>query len=130
MRSLGAVVAVFVVLAVLFGIALPVGWSLIHASNDSGTAPQPKSAAFQTLAQPGDAERGRMVYLSWCQGCHAPEAKVGPSFASESVKAKYRTADALIKVIRSGRHPMPAFSPDQVNDQAAADLVAYIGMAK
>ncbi len=111
---------------------LVVGLVVLGGCTSSGTASIKPSAAAptQTPLAPGDAAKGKAIYVSLCYGCHAPEAKVGPSFASEEFKGKYQTADALMKVVRTGRHPMPQFSREQLNDQGVADLLAYIKTAK
>lgn len=96
------------------------------ASNGTTSVKRSASAPTPTAQVPGDASRGKMVYVSLCYGCHSPEAKVGPSFASEEFRARYQTADVLTKVVRTGRHPMPQFSRDRLDDKGIADLLAYI----
>lgn len=121
MRKLGVgIVGIFVV-----------GLVVLAGCTSSGTASvkPPAPAPTQTSLASGDASRGKMIYVSLCYGCHAREAKVGPSFASEEFKSKYHTADALVKVVRTGRHPMPHFSREQLSDQGLADLMAYVKAA-
>lgn len=115
------------------GVAIFLAAAVIIAgctSNGTSPAKPSGSATKQSTLTPGEADRGRAVYVSLCYGCHAQDAKIGPSFASEEFKAKYQTADALTKVVRTGRHPMPQFSPEQLGDQAIADLLAFLRTAK
>ncbi|MCL5265928.1 MAG: cytochrome c [Chloroflexi bacterium] len=113
-------------------VILVVGLVVVAGCTSSGTSSvKPSvSAATPTPLAHGDEAKGKAIYVSLCYGCHAPEAKVGPSFVSDGFKGKYQTADALMKVVRTGRHPMPQFSREQLNDQGIVDLLAYIKTAK
>lgn len=115
------------VLAVVLGAcATPTETSGANGSS----VPPANPRATANVASLADADRGKAVYTSLCYGCHATAAQIGPSFASDEFKQRYQTVDALAKVVRTGRHPMPQFRPDQLTDQGMADLVAYIKAAK
>ena len=112
--------------------AIVLGVITLACQNTNSPAPSRTSA--QASASPtletADAARGKYVYLADCLGCHAPEAKIAPSFASTEFQLKYQNAEALKKVVRTGIHPMPQFPADKLSDQNIVDLAAYIRSLK
>ena len=92
----------------------------------AGPAPLVIPAARVELPGQGDAARGLQLYANSCAGCHAREAGLAPSHASAEFRARYPTDDSIAVVVRSGRHPMPGFTPRDLSDQGLADIIKYI----
>lgn len=80
----------------------------------------------ESALQPGDAARGEALYRSKCYGCHIPESGIGPAHNTSNFFARYPTDESIAEVIRAGRNPMPAFTETMLNEQALADILAYI----
>jgi mono/diheme cytochrome c family protein len=107
--------------------------ALVHEPNLSIlniTAPKESTRVAPAAALSVNAVRGQVVYRAFCYGCHAPEAKFGPTQSSAEFQAKYPNDSAIAAVIRSGRAPMPAFPPQSLSDADLADLLAYIRTLK
>jgi len=86
----------------------------------------PARATAPALLQPPNAARGETVFLSKCFGCHAPEARQAPELKGATLQAQYPRDEMLADLVRSGRHPMPLFTPATLSDQALADLISYM----
>jgi mono/diheme cytochrome c family protein len=72
----------------------------------------------------GDAAQGQVIWAQKpCSGCHGPEAlgNIGPRLAGTS-----RTYEAVLNQVRTGKAPMPAFTPAQISDQEVAHIYAWL----
>jgi mono/diheme cytochrome c family protein len=80
--------------------------------------------ASLALAQTGDPAAGRDLWAqNNCKSCHGANgegAYAGPR-AGDGL-----TAEQWIAQVRQPRNQMPAYRPDQVSDQAIADMNAYM----
>ena len=78
----------------------------------------PSTAA--NSAVPGDATRGRQVFVVTCSGCHGQDGTggIGPSLHGIGL-----TAAQVETIVASGRGVMPA---GLVKGQEAADVAAYV----
>lgn len=114
--------AVIVVLLVLM--LVPLGSLSLGIA--AGPAPAMPVANPVELSGSGNAAEGQKLYASYCAGCHAPEAGLAPPHDTASFRARYPTDDSIALVVRSGRHPMPGFTPRELSDQSLASIISYI----
>src|SRR5512132_3611876 len=70
------------------------------AASSPGAAPAP-------VALEADAARGQAIFRTFCNGCHAAEAKFGTALGTADFKAKYPDDGAIKAIVRNGRAPMP-----------------------
>lgn len=85
----------------------------------------PKEPVTLAAAAPADAERGRKTYEKVCAACHGAkgEGGVGPSLEKLSKRMDAGMAAAWIKNPSS---KMPRLYPSPLDEQAVADVAAFI----
>lgn len=113
-----------VIVAILLLMLAPLGSLAIGFA--AGPAPLRVSTATAELPSTGDPGRGKVLYSSFCAGCHAPEVGLAPAHNTPSFRARYPTDNAIALVVRSGRHPMPGFTPNELSDQNLMDVISYL----
>lgn len=91
------------------------------------------------VAQSGDVERGRQVYMAWCTHCHA----AGPGHpGTQALQAKYNgdipavltdredlSPEVVATFVRQGISVMAPFRKTEVSDADLAALSAYLVQA-
>lgn len=98
----------------------------------------PQIAVAPRLSAQDPARRGQAVFITQCLTCHtmngAGGATLGPDLNRPMNPVDYLQPQALRRLIRnpaSVRHwpaqTMPAFGPEQLDDAALDDLIAYLG---
>lgn len=113
-----------VILVLMLLMLVPLG--SLSLGMAAGPAPAPPMATPAELAASGNATDGQRLYASLCAGCHAPEAGLAAPHNTASFRARYPTDDSIALVVRSGRHPMPGFTPRELSDQSLASIIIYI----
>jgi mono/diheme cytochrome c family protein len=90
--------------------------------------PEPASLkiAFTSPARGPDLLRGQALYRSRCYGCHVAPAHLGPALDRLYLGARYAADEAIWRVVRAGRDPMPAFTEEMLDDRELADIIAYL----
>jgi alcohol dehydrogenase (cytochrome c) len=99
---------------------------VIYALDAEGKAQKaPKKPATVSAASPGDAERGHKTYDKVCAACHGAkgEGGVGPSLEKLSKRLDAGMTAAWIKNPSS---KMPRLYPSPLDEQAVADVAAYV----
>lgn len=88
----------------------------------TGTIPRPG---------PGEASRGLEPFVRHCAACHGAGGTGGVAGGGTFVPA-IAGADAVtvVEALRVGPFEMPAFSEAVLDDEAAADIAAYLGAAE
>lgn len=82
--------------------------------------------AFAQTTAPGDAARGKEIYMrDACYTCHgttgASTSFVGPKLAHAGL-----TANRILRQLRQPQAQMPAYTEQVLSDKDAADLIAYV----
>lgn len=97
------------------------------------------STSLAARAAPPSAERGHVVFNTWCAPCHAP----GPGHpGTQALLAKYKgtppgelekrtdlTGQFIKQVVRHGLTVMPIFRKTEVSDDDLAALDLYLAKA-
>ena len=91
------------------------------AAVGSDTSVEADSAVEADIAGPS-VERGQVVFTNNCSGCHGSDARSGSAREDLPGKSEATIRDA----VRNGKSGMPSFGASQIDDDALADLVAYI----
>ncbi|MFC5849820.1 c-type cytochrome [Deinococcus petrolearius] len=103
------------------------------AASGAASSGAPSESGASNAAD-GDAAAGQQVFAGNCAGCHGQNAQggIGPSLVTADGPKAWTLAQ-FTTVLREGRTPertlnatMPRFSAEQISDQQAADLQAYI----
>jgi mono/diheme cytochrome c family protein len=74
------------------------------------------------LGLDGDANNGKDVYESNCQGCHGEDGASGT--VNRNIRESSETE--LVDVVLNGEDEMPSFA-DTLSEQEIADVLAYVG---
>jgi mono/diheme cytochrome c family protein len=93
-----------------------------------GDGPPPQSIVKRPTP-PGDMDRGALLYIQNCAGCHASN-ELAPNLKNPAFQAA-ASDEFLAATIRNGRldTAMPAFQrpgPSGLSDQEIGDLIAFI----
>ena len=83
------------------------------------------TVSFALAAPPAqDPENGQTLWQeTLCKNCHG---EAGDGMWAGPLAGSDKTAEEWISQVRSPRNRMPAFSEEQVSDQAIADMHAYL----
>ncbi len=100
---------------------------------DAANSPTPSDLAPYADVEPGDAERGRQVYLANCAACHGPDgAGDGPVRTAvqpaplEDRLPSMSDAEVSYRIVNgTAGTPMPAFAAS-LTEVERHDLVAYL----
>jgi mono/diheme cytochrome c family protein len=120
-KSVGWAVALFAVVLVLLGIAIPV--YAINTDKDRDSIPDAGVAELTPLQ-----ERGRELFGQRCRNCHTLKAanataKIGPTL-DEPPRSKALVLDAIEKGRANGNGNMPAQVFEGEDAEAVAEFVA------
>ena len=93
------------------------------------------AAAAQTAeglgAPPGNAERGRKVYLhQLCHTCHGTVGQGGERGAGPKIYPNPFPWQAFLTQVRKPRQAMPPYTEKHVSDQEVADMYHYLFSTK
>lgn len=92
-------------------------------------APSPRAGESPVAAvAAGDVSRGRLQFLTQCQGCHGPAGRGGNLLAAGGAGAGV-SFESLLPLVREGTgHPSPPgpFPATRVSDGNIRDLAAFI----
>jgi mono/diheme cytochrome c family protein len=89
--------------------------------------PKPLTEA-KPAASSASTERGAKIWVEQnCNLCHGDQAagRIGPKLAKASL-----SAEAVAKVVRSGKGAMPAYTTDKLNDADLAAIYAWLQTLK
>ena len=88
-------------------------------------------AAFaQDAAPQGSAENGKKLYVAdGCYQCHGYGGQGAPGYAPR-IAPKLLPYQNFLKQLRQPRADMPPYEATLVNDQAVADIYAYLRTQK
>jgi mono/diheme cytochrome c family protein len=89
------------------------------------------SAAAQTAetlgAPPGNAERGKKVYIQqMCHNCHGTVGQGGERGAGPKIYPNPNPFPAFVMQVRKPRQVMPPYTEKHVSDQDLADMYHYL----
>ena len=120
-KGLGGVTALFVVVLLLLGIAIPV--YAINTDKDRNSIPEANVAELTPLQ-----EKGRELFGQRCRNCHTLKAanataKIGPSLDAPP-RPKALVLDAIAKGRAAGNGNMPAAVFEGEEAEAVAEFVA------
>jgi ubiquinol-cytochrome c reductase cytochrome c subunit len=89
----------------------------------------PHPDASLPLIMPGNAARGRALFVERCAGCHGAAAD-GASVGANDVAPPLRNATGLQvgEAIRAGPGVMPRFGPDVLSDRDVDDIARYVNL--
>lgn len=94
------------------------------------TIPRPRSIEGQVLtisAEAGNVEEGETLWAALpCQGCHGDLAQGGVGSLNVALAGTTLSIEQFAANIRRGPADMPAFPPEQVNEQQIADLYVWL----
>jgi mono/diheme cytochrome c family protein len=91
-------------------------------SMPAADAPAELAPAGDEAFPPGDATRGRALYVEKCSGCHGAEARGHIGVALIDRPFLYRPAD-VARTVRRGRGKM---LPIPLSDAEIADVLAHL----
>ena len=122
MRQLFTLFAIFACFA---GFDANLTGGLARAS-DAGRQGIAKDSSSGIGSKPptGDSRRGEELYNDSCIVCHGSRARggIGPRLAGNPILSNEK---AFWKIVREGRHVMPALK-DAVTEQQMADIQAWL----
>ena len=81
--------------------------------------------AVSTDAHARALANGRRLYGQICVSCHGSDGDMLADHRLSSLKAR-RDAAATLSYIKDPKSPMPKLYPDLINEQAVADVTAYL----
>ena len=78
-------------------------------------------------APPGDAERGRKIYMQQlCYTCHGTVGQGGERGAGPKIYPNPFPYQAFLMQVRKPRQAMPPYTEQHVSDQDLADMYHYL----
>ncbi len=92
----------------------------------------PVKGHAESKAKPGDAGRGKTLFVRNCAGCHGAEGGgdgyrlLGPDPANLTAPSTKKKSDAeLLKTIHNGKPNMPAWKGN-LSESQSRDVLAYV----
>ncbi|MCC6139700.1 MAG: c-type cytochrome [Nitrospira sp.] len=92
----------------------------------------PVKGQAESKAKPGDAARGKTLFVRNCAGCHGAAGEgdgyrlLGPDPANLTAPATKKKSDAeLLKTIHNGKPNMPAWKRN-LSESQSRDVLAYV----
>jgi len=92
----------------------------------------PVKGQAEPKAKPGDAARGKTLFVRNCAGCHGPEGGgdgyrlLGQDPANLTAPSTGKKSDAeLLKTIHNGKPNMPAWKGN-LSESQSRDVLAYV----
>ena len=86
----------------------------------------PQEGSTSLANDPGDPDKGRRIFNATCVGCHGENATGGAGGPALKGIGATHTYDALVKVIKQPRPPMPALYPGSLSEQDVRDVARYV----
>ncbi len=104
--------------------------SMVIMTLNPGQPPAPAAAAANAPAFGGGFETpnvasGRTLYSQICTSCHGENGDMMDDHKLSTLKQR-RDAASTIAYIKDPKAPMPKLYPSLINDQAVADVTAYV----
>lgn len=91
------------------------------------------ASAFHALADapPGDAARGKMLYMSkLCYACHGTAGQGGDRGSGPRIAPNPFPWEAFVNQIRRPQEAMPRYDAKFLSDAELADVYAYVTSIK
>jgi cytochrome c551/c552 len=100
--------------------------SLDTSSGNSGTPQADVPRSRPGLVATG-SNRGQILFGRYCDSCHTGGREmIGPSLVAPQFKSQYKSADKIMKLVRTGGFDMPAYPATLVSDDELRLIAEYI----